>query len=86
MINTRVIKAYVIADSRGVNIPLEKVDRIDFPGLNELRRNVRKIEYYDTREKPLPLSKLRDEVEKITQLNGRIRLNAGGRFNFPTEY
>ena len=54
--NTRVIKAYVIADSRGVNIPLEKVDRIDFPGLNELRRNVRKIEYYDTREKPLPLS------------------------------
>ena len=75
----------IIVDSKGVNLPLRFIDdpKSPFP---KIKRRIRNIEFYHTIDKPLWASDLEKEVEKITQLNRRVKLNVGGKFNFPTEY
>ena len=85
MIDTQIMKAMVIVDSNGVNLPLRFIDdpKSPFP---QIERRIRDIEYYHTIDKPLWASDLEKEVEKITQLNRRIKLNHTSGFDFPTEY
>ena len=85
MIDTQIIRAMVIVDSPGVNLPMPFIDdpKSPFP---KIKRKIRNIEFYHTLDNPLWASDLEKEVEKITQLNRRVKLNAGGKFDFPTEY
>ena len=85
MIDTRILKAMIIVDSKGVNLPLRFIDdpKSPFP---KIARRIRNIEYYHTIDNPLWASDLDAEVEKITQLNRRIKLNHTSGFDFPTEY
>ena len=84
MINTQIIKAMIIADSKGVNLPLGDIEKSPF--MTNVKRKVRNIEYYHTYDNPLWASDLTAEVEKITQLNRRIKLNHTSGFDFPTDY
>ena len=85
MIDTQIIRAMVIIDSPGVNLPMRFIDdpKSPFP---KIKRKIRNIECYHTLDNPLWASDLEKDVEKITQLNRRVKLNAGGKFDFPTEY
>ena len=74
----------VLCDAPGINLPL-KYAQEEWPEGKILKKNIRKVEYYHSVDKPIG-QQLKKDVQELHKLNGRIKINIKKGFDFPTVY
>ena len=84
MVDTKILKVMVLCDAPGINLPL-KYAQEEWPEGKILKKNIRKVEYYHSVDKPIG-QQLKKDVQELHKLNGRIKINIKKGFDFPTVY